>query len=103
MSREEKLKQPIHQKDWSHLSLEQKKEVEALIKNHSKVFIVDKTELGLIKQAPAHIQVQDPTPCRSPIYRYPAKAKDAITSILQDLEERVHREVHRVVVSDSDS
>ncbi len=59
-----------------------------LIKNHSKLFIVDKSELGLIKQAPAHIQVQDPTPCRSHIYRYPAKAKEAIASILQDLEEK---------------
>ncbi len=58
-----------------------------LIKDHSELFIVDKSELGLIRQAPTHIQVDDPTPCRSHIYRYPAKAKEAIASILQDLEE----------------
>ncbi len=59
-----------------------------LIKNHSKLFILDKTELGLIRQAPAHIQVDNPTPYRLLIYRYPAKANEAIASILQDLEER---------------
>ncbi len=49
----EKLTQLIHEKDWSHLGQEQRKQVETLIKNHSKLFIVDKTELGLIKKAPA--------------------------------------------------
>ncbi len=50
--------------------------------------MVDKGELGLIKQPPAHIQVSNPVPCRSPIYRYLEKDKAAIASILQDLEER---------------
>ncbi len=35
---------------------------------HEELFIVEKGELGLIQQAPAHIQVDDPTPCRSHIY-----------------------------------
>ncbi len=52
------------------------------------LFIVEKGELGLIQQPPPHIQVDDPTPCRSHIYRYPEKAKDITTSILKDLEER---------------
>ncbi len=34
------------------------------------------------------MQVDDPTPCRSHIYRYPEKAKEIIASILKDLEER---------------
>ncbi len=49
------------------------------------MFIVDKGELDLIKQPPAHIQVSNPVPCRSHIHRYPEKA---IASILQELEER---------------
>ncbi len=55
---------------------------------HEGLFIVEKGELGLIQQAPAHIQVGDPTPCRSHIYRCPEKAKEIIASILKDLEER---------------
>ncbi len=44
--------------------------------------------MGLTQQAPAHIQVDDPTPCRSHSYRYPEKVKETIASILKDLEER---------------
>ncbi len=55
---------------------------------YEELFILEKRELGLIQQPPAHIQVDDPTPCRSHIYRYPEKAKDIIASILKDLEER---------------
>ncbi len=67
---------------------EQKVSVVELIKQYSNLFIVEKGELGLIQQAPAHILVKDPTPCRSPIYRYPEKAKVVIANILKDLEER---------------
>ncbi len=56
-------------------------------KEYEELFIVEKGELGLIQQQPAHIQVDDPTPCWSPIYRYPEKAKDIISSTLKDLEE----------------
>ncbi len=56
VSREEKLAQLVNQKDWPHLSPEQKDQVEMLIKNHSKLFIADNSELGLIRQAPAHIK-----------------------------------------------
>ncbi len=72
---------------------------------YEELFIVEKGELGLIQQQPAHIQVDDPTPCRSPIYRYPEKAKDIIVSILKDLDFRGtghHGEVHScVVITDS--
>ncbi len=74
-SRKEKLQTLIKQKDWTHLNEEQKVSVIELIKQYSNLFIVEKGELGLIQQAPAHILVKDPTPCRSPIYRYPEKAK----------------------------
>ncbi len=55
---------------------------------YEELFIVEKGELDLIQQQPDHIQLDDPTPCRSPIYRYPEKAKDIIASILKDLEEQ---------------
>ncbi len=55
---------------------------------YEELFVVEKGELGLIQQSPAHVQVDDPTPCRSHIYRYPEKAKEIIASILKDLEER---------------
>ncbi len=56
--------------------------------NHAHLFIVDTTELGLIKQKPAHIMVKDSNPCRLPVYRYPEQAKETINNILRDLEER---------------
>ncbi len=55
---------------------------------YEELFIVEKGELDLIQQSPTHIQVDDPAPCRSHIYRYPKKAKEIIASILKDLEER---------------
>ncbi len=88
MSRREKLQQLIEQKDWSHLSQEQREQIERLVMKYEELFIVEKGEIGLIQQPPPRIQVVDPTPCRSHIYRYPEKAKGIIASILKDLEER---------------
>ncbi len=88
MSRRDKLQQLIEQKDRSHLSQEQREQVERLVMKYEVLFIAEKGELGLIQQSPPHIQVDDPTPCRSHLYRYPEEAKDIIASILKDLEER---------------
>ncbi len=87
-SRREKLQQLLEQKDWSHLNQEQRGQLGNLVMEYEELFIVEKGELSLIQQPPAHKQVDDPTPCRSNIYRYPEKAKDIIASILKDLEER---------------
>ncbi len=88
-SRREKLQLLMEQMDWSRLSQEQRGQVEMLIEGHEELFIAEKGELGLIQQAPAHIQVDDPTPCRSHIYiGILKKAKETIASILKDLEER---------------
>ncbi len=87
-SRDEKLQQLVRQKDWSHLTQSQQEQVEQVLMRYDRLFIVDRGELGLIHQPPAHTQVSNPLPCRSPIYRYPERAKAAIASILQDLEER---------------
>ncbi len=87
-SRRKKLQQLLDQKDWSHSNQEQREQLENLVMEYEELFIVEKGELVLIQQPPAHIQVDDPTPCRSHIYRYPEKAKDIIASILEELEER---------------
>ncbi len=88
ISRDEKLQKLMRQKDWSDLTQSQRERVEQVIMRYDRISMVERGELGLIQQAPAHIQVSNPVPCRSPIYRYPEKAKSAIASILQDLEKR---------------
>ena len=88
MNREKKLMALIEKKDWSHLNQVQKNETHELILKHKELFMVDKNELGLIQQEPAHINVKDHNPCRTQIYRYPEKAKETIANILKDLEER---------------
>ncbi len=86
--RREELQQLIEQNNWSHLNQKQREQVEKRVRDYEELFIVEKGELGLIRQPPARIQVDDPRSCRSHIYRYPEKAKDIIASILKDLEER---------------
>lgn len=73
--------------DWSHLDEIQKDELLELFLQLASLSIEEKGELGLIKKRPAHIQVSDPNPCRTPVYKYPEKAKETISNILKDLEE----------------
>ncbi len=47
-----------------------------------------KRGLGLLKTETAHIQVEDPTPCRSFIYRYPEQAKELIANMLKEMQEK---------------
>ncbi|MPC98236.1 hypothetical protein E2C01_093595 [Portunus trituberculatus] len=88
INRRDKLQKLMEKKDWSFLSEDEQSTIRDLIQNHNDLFIVEKGELGLINQEPAHIYVYDPTSCRSLIYRYPEKAKIAIADILKDLEQR---------------
>ncbi len=46
------------------------------ILRHHPLFILESSDLGLMKTSPAHIQVADNTPCRNVLYRYPEKARD---------------------------
>lgn len=87
-TRWEKLQVILKARDWSHLKVDQKDQLFKLVQQHQDLFIVHPGELGLIRSEPAHIQVDDPRPCRTPLYRYPEKAKETIQTILQDLEER---------------
>ena len=85
-TRWEKLQSILESCDWSHLNPEQKDLLFQIIQQHQELFIVHPGELGLIQAEPAHIQVDDPMPCCTPLYRYPEKAKEAIQSILKELE-----------------
>ncbi len=54
IGRKQKLHQLLEKQDWTHLDEQQKSEIFELILNHAHLFIVDKTELGLIKQTSTH-------------------------------------------------
>ena len=86
LTRWEKLQTILESRDWDHLEPRQKDNLYRLIQKHQDFFIVHPGELGLIQAEPAHIQVDDPRPCQTPVSRYPEKAKEAIRSILQNLE-----------------
>lgn len=88
MSRGDKLNTILSERDWTHLDEEQKQKLFQIIRRHELLFMVDKNELGLITAPPAHINVENPVPCRAPIYRYPEKAKELIGEIIEDLAQR---------------
>ena len=85
-SREEKLQYLISHQDVSHLSAEQQEQLRDMLVGHHSIFILEETELGKFKDVQAHIQVSDPTPVRSPNYRYPEKAKEVIAKMLEEME-----------------
>lgn len=49
---------------------------------------MDKSELDLMKDPPAKINVADPQPSRGLCYSYPEQARQLISEMLQDMEER---------------
>ena len=87
-NREEKFQKIIEQQDWSHLSGDQQTELTEMLLKHHPVFIVEPNELGKFKDVQAHIVVSDPQPVRSPMYRYPEKAKAIISTMLEEMEEK---------------
>ncbi len=78
----------IRQQKWNHLTHEQKAELKSAILENHELFILEKSELGLIKGPPEKINVADPQPSRGPKYRYPEEAKRLIVEMLQDMENR---------------
>lgn len=85
-TREEKLENLITQQDWSHLDNEQQSQLKNIIMQNQEVFILDKNELGKFKDVQGHINISDSQPVRTPIYRYPEKAKQLIADMLEDME-----------------
>ena len=86
--RVEKLKQLFRKQDWNHLSQEQQKLIDEIILKHNSLFVVDQNELGKIEGPPAELVLKDPRPVKSPLYRYPEKAKELIETIIQDMLEK---------------
>ncbi len=87
-SRAERFTELIRQQKWNHLTREQKAELKSAILDNHELFILDKSELRLMKGPPAKINVADPQPSRGPKYRYPEEAKRLIAEMLQDMEDR---------------
>ncbi len=87
-SRTERLTELIRQQQWNHLTREQKAQLKSAILDNHELFILDKSELGLIKGPSAKISVADLQPSRGPRYRYPEEAKSLIAEMLQDMEDR---------------
>ncbi len=67
---------------------EKKAELKSAILDNHELFILGKSELGLMKGLPAKINVADPQPTRGPTYRYPEEAKRLIAYMQQDMEDR---------------
>lgn len=87
-TRKERLQSLVEQQPWSHLAEEHRRQLSEIVLSHEQLFILDKKEIGTISGEPAHITVADPTPCKSPIYRYPEHAKVMISQMLEDMEQR---------------
>lgn len=87
-TREEKLENLISKQDWSHLDQEQQVQLRNLIIANHPIFILESTELGKFKGVQGHINVSDTQPVRSPMYRYPEKAKKIIAEMLEDMESK---------------
>ncbi len=87
-TRVQRLEKLIKGQNWQHLTKAEQAELEHLILENDPLFILDEKELGLISGPPAHIKVSDPQPSRGPRYRYPEQAKDLISDMLQDMEDR---------------
>ena len=85
LSRREKLVRLINQLDLSNINSKSKVKLENLITKHENLFILDKTEMGLIKVPDNHIELVDNTPIRMPLYRHPEKAKDIIQAMIQEM------------------
>ncbi len=87
-TRQEKLQTLLDQTNWEHLEVNEKRQLFRVIKKHHPLFILEEKDLGLMKTTPAHIQVAEPTPCRSVIYRYADKAKEIIKNMIEDMKRK---------------
>ncbi len=87
-TRVQRLRELIKQQSWGHLTSSERAELETLILDNDPLFILSEKELGLISGPLEHIRVSDPHPCRGPRYPYPEQAKQIITDMLKDMEER---------------
>ncbi|XP_076061233.1 uncharacterized protein LOC143037014 [Oratosquilla oratoria] len=85
-TREEKLENLIEQQDWSHLDRGQQAQLKDLVMENHQIFIVESNELGKFQGVQGHINVSDPQPVRNPMYRYPEKAEQIISDLLEDME-----------------
>ena len=87
-TRSERLQKLISDQNWTHLSNDHQKQLSNVVLSHEKLFMLDGKEIGTISGEPAHISISNPSPCKSPMYRYPEQAKMLVSQMLVDMEER---------------
>ena len=88
MSREEKLKKLIPTLDLKNIKGDLKKEMEQLLLKHHQLFILEKSEMGLIQVPDHHIPLIDQNPVRMPLYRHPERAKEIIQKMITEMLEK---------------
>lgn len=81
----DKLQSLLEGKNWSHLQQAERQVLQLVLEKNHNVFILETNELGTMIGEPAHIEVVDNTPVRSPNYRYPEKAKQLIDDMIQEM------------------
>ncbi len=74
--------------NYDHLSAEEKKALFEVIHNYNELYVLHPSEIGKIKAPPVTIAVENSSPVRGPTYRYPEKAKEMISKLIQDMEEK---------------
>ncbi len=84
-TRIQRLGELIKSQKWQHLTTQKRAHLRQLILQHGPFFILDDTELGLIKDSPAHIKIDDPRPSRCPMCRYSEQGKKIISDMLDDM------------------
>ena len=87
-TRREQLSRIIEHQEWSHLNPTQREVLRSLVLSHEQLFVLSSAELGALKGAPVHINVENKTPCRTPQYRYPENAKQIISNMLGEMQDK---------------
>ena len=85
---QQQLERLIESQEWSYLNPDQKTRLKQLVLNHKELFVLGNKDLGTMIGDPAHINVKNPVPCRTPQYRYPENAKVIISEMLSEMQEK---------------
>ena len=88
VSRHDRLVNLVDKQKWAHLTPEQQRKLRSTILRNEELFILDKSDLGCMKSAPAHINISDNTPVKTPSYKYPLESKRLISEMLEQMMSR---------------
>ena len=86
--RKEKLSSLFQELDLSHLKREEKDQLRQVILENDELFVLGDQDMGLINLPDNHIPMLDKTPVRMPLYRHPERAKEIISTMIQNMLDR---------------